>query len=184
MRSITSHRPILTAAALLGMGFSLQSCGSEGPEGVAHRFWQAAQDRDHATFEALSIPSEDVNFNLDNEDSEIRSLVIGEGTIDGKTAQVETMLDMKAGETDLEVDFVTILEKRDGEWLVDIEGTTDEVMRAVMGASMKELGAALGEGLKGAMEGVAEGFAEGMQEMGEAFQEAAEEMKKNNEGSR
>lgn len=172
MRSIASNRPILTAAALLAMGFTLQSCGGEGPEGVTHRFWQAAQERDRATFEALSIPADDVNFDLENEDSQIHALVIGEGTIEGETAEVETTLDMRAGETDLEVEFVTILENRDGEWLVDLEGTTDEVVKAVIGASMTEIGEALGEGLKDAMEGVAEGFAEGMQEMSEAFQEA------------
>lgn len=183
MRSIVRDRPVITAVGLLATGFLLQACGGgEGPQSVAERFWEAAQDRDVAAVEALSIPSEDASFNFEDENTGIGSMSIGDAEVDGDRAEVETHLEMEGEEMDLDVEFKTIVAKHDGEWLVDLDRTGDEIMRAVLGASMQELGQALGEGMKEAMEGMAEGLAEGMEEMGKAFEEAAEGMKK--DGSR
>ena len=182
MRSMLTDRPIIAAFLLIALGFVLQGCGGEGPQTVAERFWEAAQDRDVATVEALSIPSENASFDFEDDDTAIGSLTVGGAEVDGDRAEVETHLELDGEEMDLDVEFLTIVAKHDGEWLVDLDQTGDEIMQAVIGASMQELGEAIGEGMKEAMEGMAEGLAEGMEEMGKAFGEAAEEMRK--DGSR
>lgn len=183
MISFATNRPVLTASALLGLGFTLQGCGGEGPDGVAEQFWHAAQARDAATVEALSIPSDNTTFNFENEESEIRSIEMGETSVEGDRAEVETDLDMRSGEKTLDVEFLTVLTRADDQWLVDMDETSSEIMKAVLGASMEEMGEAIGEGMKGAMEGVAEGLAEGMEAIGEAFEDAAANVKKDEAAS-
>lgn len=182
MRVCHRDRPLLTALLLLAIGFTLAACGGEGPQDTAARFWEAAQNRDVAAVEALSIPSESSRFNFDDSDTEIDDLTIGELSVDGGRAEVETSLVLLGDDMNLEVEFSTVLVRQDGEWLVDMDETTDEIMKTIMGASVREIGEALGEGMKDAMEGMAEGFAEGMENMAKAFEDAAENIR--TDGSR
>ena len=149
----------------------------DGPAEVTRDFWNAARDGDQEMVEALSVNHID-GMDLDADDaSEIRSISIGATEIDGDEARVETLLEGTADDRDLEIEFKTILVRRDGEWLVEMEETTGRLAGAVIGALASELGEAIGDGLAEAMEGFGEELAEGMQELGEALQEAADEMK-------
>ena len=80
---------------LLSVGFVTQSCGGEGPDSVAERFWEAGQNRDVATLEALSIPSDDVDFNfVERDDAGISHVGVGEVTIRDDVAEVDTSLEI------------------------------------------------------------------------------------------
>lgn len=180
MRSLTEDRPFLTACLLLGAGFALEACGGAAPETVAERFWEAARDRDVAAVEALSIPAEGVSLDFDDEGTELGAIELGDAEVEGGRAEVATSLEVTSDERDMDLAFSTVLLRRDGEWLVDLGETGDQLVGAVLGTTMQELGEAPGEGMREAMEGMAEdmaeGMAEGMKAMGEAFESAAEEM--------
>lgn len=165
---------------LLATGFALEACGGDGPQDVAERFWEAARDRDAAALEALSLPSDNTEFDLDNEDAQIWDLEIGSVAVEDGVAEVETKFKLDTEDLDIDVEFMTMVARHDGEWLVDMDETTGEIMKAVIGASMAEIGEAIGEGLHDAMEGIAEGLAEGMEELTEELEEATEKMRKDN----
>ncbi|MEN8143336.1 MAG: hypothetical protein ABFS14_00155 [Gemmatimonadota bacterium] len=142
---------------------------------MAEQFWTAAQARDIETVEALSVESESTQLNFENEDNAIDAFELGDSFEEDGETLVPTSLKSSTGEKALEFDFETVMVKREGAWKVDLDETGNRMIRAVLGASMEELGQAIGEGMKEAMEGVAEGMAEGMREMGEAMGEAMEE---------
>ena len=163
-----------TVAVVL-VGLLAAGCGGEEPVGVAERFWTAAQARDMETVEALSVESESTQLNFENTDNVIDSFQLGESFEEDSETLVPTTLNSSSGENALEFDFETVMVKHEGEWKVDLDATSDRMIKAVLGASMEEIGQAIGEGMKEAMEGVAEGMAEGMREMGEAMGDAMEE---------
>ncbi len=164
------HSVAIVLVGLIGAG-----CAGEGPDSVAERFWTAAQARDIETVEALSIESESTQLNFENTDNVIDSFELGESFEEDGETVVPTTLNSSSGENALEFDFETIMVRQDGDWKVDLDATSNRMIRAVLGASMGEIGEAIGEGMKDAMEGIAEGMAEGMREMGEAMGDAMEE---------
>ena len=126
---------------------------------------------------ALSTNSDDINLDFEDEGSSIESVEIWDVEIDGDEAEVETRIEAVNEDRTLDIEFETVLVKRDGEWLVDLGETAGNMVGAMLGASMEQLGEAIGEGIGEAMEGMAEGLAEGMEEMGKSMQKAAEEMR-------
>lgn len=165
------HSVAVVLVGLIGGGCA----GGEGPDSVAERFWTAAQARDIETVEALSIESESTQLNFENTDNVIDSFELGESFEEDGETLVPTTLNSSSGENALEFDFETVMVEQEGAWMVDLDATSNRMIRAVLGASMGEIGEAIGEGMKDAMEGIAEGMAEGMREMGEAMGDAMEE---------
>ena len=172
MRGIRMLGGVAVLAVVLGTG----ACSSgEAPGSVAERFWQAAQERDRETVLALSIEAEGMSIDLDDDDTALENLRLGETVIDGDQAFVETQMTAVMEEQTLDLAFETALRKRDGQWLVDLEETGSRMMKSVLGVSMQELGEAMAEGMKDAMQGVADGMAEGMKELAEAMGEAGKD---------
>ncbi len=165
------------AIALGALFFGGCAFGADDPGDVALRFWEAARDRDRETVLALSTNSDDINLDFEDEGSSIESVEIWDVEIDGDEAEVETRIEAVNEDRTLDIEFETVLVKRDGEWLVDLGETAGNMVGAMLGASMEQLGEAIGEGIGEAMEGMAEGLAEGMEEMGKSMQKAAEEMR-------
>jgi hypothetical protein len=167
----TSARLGGTLALLIAAG-----CGGEGPDEVAERFWIAAQEKDMAAVEAVSTQSETTSLDFDNEDSEIRSFLLQDAEVDEDEATVDTRVVGTSNGRLLELSFQTVLVREDGAWLVEVERTGSQMMAAVFGSSLQELGEAMTDGMQKAMQEMAEGMAEGMQqmaeEMGEAFERA------------
>lgn len=159
----------LVVVSALGLG----GCSSgEAPKSVAERFWQAVEQRDRETVAALSIESEGMSMNLDDEGTKMEELQLGETVIDGDEAFVETRMTAVTEERSLDLAFETALVRSDGPWLVDLEETGSRMMKSVLGVSMQELGEAMADGMKQAMEGMAEGLKEGMEQFGEAEKDA------------
>lgn len=152
---------------------------TSGPEDVAYDFWDAARDGDRERIEALVLDPRDVRLDFEDEDARIESFEIGDAEIDDDVARVETWVTGSADDVVMDLEFETVLVRRDGEWWVDVEETGRRLVVAVVGASVEGLGEAIGEGMKGAMEGLAEG----MEEFGRALQEAGEEMRQGSGGS-
>ena len=90
-------------------------------------------------------------------------------TVDGDRATVETTV---AAE-EMELAFETVLIRQEGDWKVDLDATTDEMMKSLFGTTMgeftKKMGEAMGEALGESMKAVTKGMAEGLQAMGEAL---------------
>lgn len=162
------------AACVAVVAGGLVACsGGEGPASVAERFWTAARDRDEATLRATSIESESASLKLDG-DAGVGEVQVGAAEVEGDEATVETQLTAETGERSIDLSFETVLVKRDGEWLVDLDETSSRMMKSLLGASMEELGEAMAEGMKEAMQGMAEGMTEAMQGMAEGMAEAME----------
>lgn len=166
-----------TLAALLSVALGASGCaGGAGPETVAERFWTAVQEKDRQSVEALSIPAEDTKLNFDREGEMLTAFEVGEVRTEGDVARADTRMEVPMGNLSHEVEFETVLARRDGDWLVDLDPTGDAIMKAVLGVTMQEMGEAIGEGMKEAMQGVAEGMSDAMQEMAEGMGEAMTEM--------
>jgi len=152
---------------------------ASGPKDVAYEFWDAVSEGDRERIETLALDPRDVRLDFEDEESRIESFEIGEADVEGDVARVDTYLTGSNDDDVMELEFETVLVRRDGEWLVDLEETSRRLVVAVIGASMEGLGEAIGEGMKGAMEGLADG----MEELGRALQEASEEMREGSGGS-
>ncbi len=163
----------LTAALLA------TACGAaDGPHGVAEAFWTASRDGDMEL--AKSYIAEGGNATIKDADesgSSIGEFSLGETTIDGKQATVETTIET-TGERAMELAFNTVLVQQDGGWKVDLDQTTDEMMKSLFGTTMgglvEKMGQAMGDAMGEAMKGMAEGMAEGLkaaaQTLGDSLQ--------------
>jgi hypothetical protein len=148
----------------------------DSPRDIAEHFWDANQDGDMELASAyVSSESSATVKRPDDGGMPMESYSLGAEEIDGDRATVETAMTANMGSQQLDVDFQTHLVREDGEWKVDLDRTTSDIMRAALGVTMEEMGEMVGEAMKGAMEGLAEGLQEGMDAMGEAISEAAEE---------
>ena len=168
------RRTYLLTAALLAT-----ACGAaDGPHGVAEAFWTASQDGDVEL--AKSYIAEGGNATIKDPDesgSSVGEFSLGETTIDGERATVETTVET-TGEQAMELAFQTVLVSRDGSWKVDLDQTTDEMMKSLFGTTMgdltKKMGQAMGDAMGEAMKGMAEGMAEGLkaaaQTLGDSLQ--------------
>lgn len=163
--------------SLAGLGLFM-GCwlGADSPREIAEHFWQASQDGDMEL--ARTYVSSESSATLKSPDEggmPLESYSIGEEEIDGDRATVETSMTATMGSQELDIDFHTYLVREDGEWKVDLDRTTGDIVRVAFGVTMEQMGDVVGEAMKGAMEGLAEGMREGMEAMGEAISEAAEE---------
>ena len=152
----------LLTAVLLGT-----ACGAaEDPRAVAEAFWTASKNGDMEL--AKSYMAEGGNATIQDPDesgSSVDDFSLGESAIDGDRATVETTLET-TGEQAMELAFQTVLVSRDGSWKVDLDQTTDEMMKSLFGTTMgdltKKMGQAMGDAMSEAMQGMAEGMAEGL----------------------
>ncbi len=157
---------VLTAALL-----APACAASNDPRVVAEAFWTASKDGDMEL--AKSYIAEGGNATIQEPDeSSVGEFSLGETTIDGERATVETTL-KTTGEQAMELAFQTVLVSRDGSWKIDLDQTTDEMMKSLFGTTMgeltKKMGQAMGDAMGDAMKGMAEGMAEGLKSMGKAF---------------
>jgi len=160
--------------ALVATALVTMAC-ADSPQYVAERFWTAAQQHDEETVRETSVEYRgDHRFDADDE-AYIGEFSFGETEIEGDEARVETRLTHIDDDASLEVSFETVLVRRDGEWLVDLDETTSRMVGSILGATMRELGDVLAEGMGEAMEELTEGLTEGIREMGEALGDAFEE---------
>ena len=159
---------LLTAALLA------TACGAaDGPHGVAEAFWTASKDGDLEL--AKSYIAEGGNTTIKDPSESGSSVVVfslGETTIDGKQATVETTIET-TGEQAMELSFNTVLVQQDGGWKVDLDKTTDDMMKILFGTTMgglvEKMGQAMGDAMGEAMKGMAEGMAEGLKAAAQAL---------------
>ncbi len=157
--------------ALIAVGCSQSGAG---PEQIADQFWNAAMEGDAATVEALSLPSENAKLNLDS-DKRPKDLTLGKLTKTDDGAEIETKV--VAGEEDatMTISFSTILVEKNGEWLVDLDQTTQSMMQGMFGGAFEQMGQAMADGMQEAMQGMADGMADAMEDLGESMSDAIKE---------
>ena len=159
----------LLTAALLGT-----ACGaSDGPRNIASAFWTASKDGDMELAKSYIAEGGNATIKAPNESrSSVGEFSLGETAIDGNRATVETTV-VSTGEQEMELAFNTVLVQQDDGWKVDLDQTTDEMMKSLFGTTMgdftKKMGQAMGDAMGEAMKGMAEGMAEGLETMGKAF---------------
>ncbi len=159
---------VLTAA------FLAMACGAANdPRDVAEAFWSASKEGDVEL--AKSYIAEGGNATIKDpkeSGSSVGEFSLGETTIDGERATVETTVETTGAQA-MELAFQTVLVSREGSWKVDLDQTTDEMMKSLFGTTMgdltKQMGEAIGDAMGDAMKGMAEGMAEGLKSMGDAL---------------
>ncbi len=165
---------VLTAALLA------TACGAatDDPHAVADAFWSASKAGDVELAKSYIAKGGNATIKDPKESgSSVGEFSLGETTIDGERATVETTLET-TGEQAMELAFQTVLVSRDGGWKIDLDQTTDEMMKSLFGTTMgdltKKMGQAMGDAMGDAMKGMAEGMAEGLksavQTLGDSLQ--------------
>ncbi len=141
----------------------------EDPAETAEAFWLASQQGDVERARELVLPSGSAEIKEPGEGGTgIGDFSLGDAEVDGDEATVATTL-YGLGENDMEISFSTVLAREDGEWLVDLDRTTSEMTRALLGTTLEEVAEGMGRAMGEAMGQVVEGFAEGMQAAGESL---------------
>ena len=151
----------LLTAALLGT-----ACGaSDDPRNIASAFWTASKDGDRELAKSYMAEGGTASISENKSGSSVGDFSLGETTIDGDRATVETTV-VSTGEQEMELAFNTVLVQQDDGWKVDLDQTTDEMMKSLFGTTMgdftKKMGEAMGDAMGDAMKGMAEGMAEGL----------------------
>jgi uncharacterized protein YukE len=168
---------------MAAVGLTSSGCGfiwDDGPAEVTRDFWNAARDGNSEMVDALSVNDHGADFDLQDADSEIRSISIGDTEIDGDEAEVLTVIEGSNDDVEMTIEFKTALVKRDGDWYVELEETGGRLIGAFVGEMVSHFGEEFGA----AMSEMADELAEGMDELGEALQEAAEDMRERREEER
>lgn len=134
------------AGGLLAMVVLAAGCQSPAsPAQVAQQFWAAAVAGDRAQLQALIAPGTGPQSDS-AELLPIRQAVIGEVTISGETARVETTVTVEA-DPPFDVPLQTVLVRRQQRWLVDYSATVAAIERhGELGQVLDELAGA-GEAL-------------------------------------
>jgi hypothetical protein len=177
------HRRVGLLSLMAAVGLTSSGCGfiwDDGPAEVTRDFWNAARDGNSEMVDALSVNDHGADFDLQDADSEIRSISIGDTEIDGDEAEVLTVIEGSNDDVEMTIEFKTALVKRDGDWYVELEETGGRLIGAFVGEMVSHFGEEFGA----AMSEMADELAEGMDELGEALQEAAEDMRERREEER
>ncbi len=163
----------LLVATLLGAACS----AADGPADVAEAFWTASKEGDTELATSYIVEGGTTTIQ-EPSGSSIGEFSLGETAIEGDQATVETTV-VSTGEREMEVAFNTVLVRRDDGWKVDLDETTDEMMKSLVGTTMGELtermGQAVGEAMGEAMKGMADGMAKGLEAAGRAMSDSLEE---------
>lgn len=155
------HLTYLTAVL-----FVTGCAGGDDPRAVADAFWTASKDGDVELAKTYIAEGGNASIQDPNESgSSVGDFSLGESAIDGDRATVETTVS-SAGAQEMELSFQTVLVRQQGDWKVDLDQTTGEMMKSLFGGSMGDfaekmgeaMGEALGEGMKAMSEGLAEGL--------------------------
>ncbi len=158
----------LLTAALLGTACS----AGDDPHDIASAFWTASKDGDMELAKSYMAEGGTASINENKSGSSVGDFSLGETTIDGDRATVETTV-VSTGEQEMKLAFNTVLVEQDNGWKVDLDQTTDEMMKSLFGTTMgdfaEKMGQAMGEAMGEAMKGMAEGMAEGLKSMGKAL---------------
>ena len=161
------HRALLSVFLIMVAG----ACGFllDDPTETAEAFWLASQEGDVERARELVLPSGSAEIKEPGEGGTgIGDFSLGDAEVDGDEANVPTTL-YGLGENDMEISFSTVLAKEDGEWLVDLDRTTSEMTRALLGTTLEEMAEGMGRAVGEAMGDVVEGVAEGLQAAGESL---------------
>lgn len=152
------------------------ACGAaDSPGTVAEAFWTASKDGDKELAETYMVEGGSASISEGGSGSSIGEFSLGETAVDGERATVATTV-TSMGEQSMVLDFNTVLVQQDGSWKVDLDQTTDEMMRSLLGTTMgdlaEQMGEAVGNAMGEVMEGIAEGMAEGLKSMGDALNDS------------
>ena len=164
---------VRTSLWMAAVAAAVACSGGDDAAQTAEDFWMASKAGDielaktyvtEASVGSIKEPGES--------GSSIGDVSLGELSFDGDQAMVETSL-IASGDEPMTVEFRTILVQEDGRWKVDLDQTTDELMKSMLGVTMGEMaeamGNAMGEAMGAMAEGMAQGMADGMKAMGEAL---------------
>lgn len=103
----------------------LSSCQNTlTPETVSERYWRAVQAKDSKKIKQYSTAFWDTETEQINSLPEIESFVLGQIVINDHKAEVETNLNIKNSEPDIEtIQLITYLIQTEGVWKVDYDKT-------------------------------------------------------------
>ncbi len=132
-RTVIMLLALALAAALVCVGCGGNGASSDSPEQVAEKLWQATIEEDaDAAWELITADSQE-SIGKDElvagASESIGSYAIGEATVSGDDARVETTLVLKG--LDYELVFDTVLLKEDGAWKVSLLDTQEEINAAL-----------------------------------------------------
>ena len=164
------------ASLFFGLLFLLGCSGSDSPKTISTDFWKSIQSKDMESAKQLST-WETVDYlkilktdKLHPERFELGEVLIG----DSRAEVVTTLFTTKLGKSGVKVPGVTILEKTEKGWRVNVKKTLGSVVKHSMGNMLDQLNSFMQEGI---IE-LDKTFSESINELGKALEDGAEELKK------
>ena len=173
-------RPILTTflfVIVIALTLVLSSCNqTESPSGISKQFWKAVQERDMESAKLVaSWDTVDYLKYLNTEKLRPERFELGEQMVGESRAEVETVLfTSKPGKPGIKLPGVTVLEKTDKGWRVNVKKSMTSVVKYSANNVFDQLNGLMQEGIKG----LDETFSDAMNELGSTLEESAEELKR------
>lgn len=150
------------------------------PEAVTRMFWQAVIKNDLEAMKKLATAESTQSLeSLHNADQKLKSIEVGEATIDGKTARVSTTLH---GQTDdgkqTTFSTTTVLVQHGEIWEVEGNETVNSLMAQALESMMEDLGKNIGDLGKQLSDSLAKGVQEFSNEMNKSLPKINEQLQR------
>lgn len=135
----------------------------DDPRSVTERFWEAVGRQDMQAARELATPSSAAMLEDGDGDGGFREVRIGEASVEGDRARVQTYIRFEDAEGGGEVDTHTSLVRVDGRWKVDYPVTVAAIVGGTFGQFIRQ---------------ASEEFMKDMEEAGRALEEGMEALKR------
>ena len=161
--TIIRHTIIITAICTLAACDSGQE--TERARAAAHEFWAATKAGDVELAKGYILEGNTATLEPPEEGgSPFGEYSLGEVELDRDRALVPTTITDMDGLAPGELEFKTVLVKRNHVWWVDLDNTMGDMMQVMLGINLEQIGEAMGEAMGQAMEGMAEAMNEAMRQ--------------------
>ncbi len=175
MNSITKKSIYLYG--LLVLMLTISACGTpESPKAISQQFWKSIQNRDMESAKLVATwDTVDYLKYLNTEKLHPERFELGEQMLGETRAEVNTTLyTTKQGQSGIKLPGVTVLDKTDHGWRVNVKKTMTSVVKYTANNVFDQLNDLLHEGIKG----LDESLSESMNELGRTLEEGTMELKK------
>lgn len=168
-----------TVLAVIVLGIT--ACNKQAnPQTVTRMFWEAVIKNDLETMKELATAESAQSLeSLHNADQELKSIEVGEATIDGKTARVATTLHGQAQDGEKTTFSTTTVLVKHGEiWEVEGKETVNTLMAQALESMVDNLGKNIGDLGKQLSDALSKGVQNFSQEMSKSLPEINEQLQR------
>lgn len=170
---------LFTVLAVIALGFT--ACNKQAnPEVVTRMFWEAVIKNDLETMKQLATAESAQSLDsLHNADQDLKTIEVGETTINGKTARVATTLHgLSEDGNQTTFSTTTVLVKHGEIWEVEGKETVNTLMAQALESMVNNLGKNIGDLGKQLSDALSKGVQNFSQEMNKSLPEINKQLQR------